>query len=161
MKQASDTRGIKEIIKEELPKIMQTDEEVTRFILRISSQYYAGKIETEDRFDRILNEMERDREAQSRKWDEQSRKWDEQNRKWEEQNRKWDEQNSKWRENQKIIEQMLDDIKVLNKRHFDSIAALGARWGLRSEASFRNGLASILEETFKVQVIHFAEFDNV
>ncbi|MEW5803527.1 MAG: DUF3782 domain-containing protein [bacterium] len=177
---------IKEIIREELPKIMQTDEEIARFILRLSSQYYAGKQETEDRFDRMLNELKRDREEQSRtrkeqdrKWEEQNQKWwenqkalEEQSRKWEEkwaeekkaQDQKWEEQERKWWENQKAIEerfqQTFQEIKAMNRKHDQTIEALGARWGLHSEASFRNALAGILGEFFQVKVLHIHEFDD-
>lgn len=140
------TKEIKDIIKEELPRIIQTDEEVLRLILRLSSQYYAGKIETEDRFDRILKELQRDRE--------------EQNSRWEDQNRKWEDQNRKWEENQKIIQGLFEGLKAVNRKYDQGIGALGARWGLHSEASFRNALAGILEGFFKVQVLHINEFDD-
>uniref|UniRef100_UPI0025E8C160 PD-(D/E)XK nuclease family protein n=1 Tax=uncultured Thiohalocapsa sp. TaxID=768990 RepID=UPI0025E8C160 len=38
--------------------------------------------------------------------------------------------------------------------------ALGARWGLASEASFRAALKGILEESFGVEVINVNEFDD-
>ncbi|MEW6378228.1 MAG: DUF3782 domain-containing protein [bacterium] len=207
---------IKEIIREQLPKIMQTDEEIARFILRLSSQYYAGKLETEDRFDRILNELQRDREEQRQKWEADDRKWEANERKWEEQvkkweandrkweanerkweeqvkkwevndrkweanerkweandrkweanerkweanERKWEEQNKKWWENQKVIDRVLEELKVLNRKHDQSIGALGARWGLHTEASFRNALAGILKDTFNIQVLNITEFDD-
>jgi len=34
------------------------------------------------------------------------------------------------------------------------IEALGARWGMQSEASFRNALAGILEKNFDTQVLN-------
>ncbi len=41
-----------------------------------------------------------------------------------------------------------------------SIGALGARWGTKSEESFRNALAGILEQSFGVQVFHVTEYDD-
>ncbi len=177
-----EIQEIKKIIREELPRIMQTDEEITQFILRLSSQYYAGKLETEDRFDRMLKELQKDREEQSRKWDEhaqeEKRKWDEQNQRWwenqktlgehrkliEEQNQKWEEHSrkweEKWEENQKVIQGLFEDLKVMNRKHDQSIGALGTRWGLHTEASFRNALTGILKDSFKVQVLHVTEFDD-
>jgi len=151
---------IKEIIKKELPEIIKTDDETARFIIRLSTQYCAPRIETEDRFNRILNELERDRQTQNKRWEEQNRKWEEQNRKWEEQNKKWEEQNKKWEENQRVIEGMLDEIRTMNRRYDQGIGALGARWGLHSEASFRNALKGILEDSFGVEVLHVNEFDD-
>ncbi len=241
-----ESQQIRQILMRELPVIMQQDPEVRRFILELSRQYFADRVETENRFDRILEEMRREREENSRKWEEQNRKWEEQNRrweanqqelramreeqnrkweanqqelramreeqnrkweeqnrkweanqqelramreeqnrkweeqnrrweeqnrKWEEQNRKWEanqqelramreEQNRKWEENQKTIRQMLDEIHALNRKHDTTIGALGARWGLYTEQSFRNALRSILEESFGVRVINVVEYDD-
>ncbi|MFH0994355.1 MAG: DUF3782 domain-containing protein [Pseudomonadota bacterium] len=92
------TQQIKEIILKELPAILEEDPEMHRFFLQLSRRHFADKAQTEDRFDRVLDELRRDREEQNRKWDEESRKWDAQNQKWDEENRKWDAQNQKWNE---------------------------------------------------------------
>ncbi|MEB3312831.1 MAG: DUF3782 domain-containing protein [Cyanobacteriota bacterium] len=146
---------------------MAQDPLVRDFILRTVSEYYASKPETESKFDRVLAELQRDREVQARKWDEQNRKWDEQNRKWDEQSRRWDEQNRKWDEqsrrwdeqNRKWDEQ-LAEIRRLDKRFDSTIGALGSRWGLASEASFRNALQGILGESFGVQVLNLNLYDH-
>lgn len=172
-----EARQIRELIIRELPTIMQSDRQVHDFVIQLSSRYFADKRETESRFDRILNELRRDREEDSRKWEEQhkkwlawEKKWDEHNRtqekkwlsqekKWEEQNKKWEEQNKKWEENQAVINQMLQSIKDLSRKHDSTIGALGSRWGLYSEAAFRNALKGILEESFDVQVLNVTELD--
>jgi hypothetical protein len=198
---------IKAIIQKELPGIIAEDPLIRDFILRTVSDYYAGKQETESKFDRILSELQKDREEQARKWDEnnrrldnliqeqnqkweeQNRKWDEnnrrldnliqeQNQKWEEENRKWDEnnrrldnliqeQNRKWDENTQRLDRMenqinetLQELKKLDKKYNSTIGALGSRWGLYSEASFRNALKGILEDSFGVQVLNINEFDD-
>jgi len=171
-------RDIREIIVQELPGILQEDVEMQRFILRLSRGHFADKVETESRFDRLLDELRRDREAQSRKWEEQNRKWEanqaaidqilreqsqkweEQNRKWEEQNRKWEEQNRKWEANQAENRQMLRAIQDLARKHDSTIGALGARWGLHSEQSFRGALKGILEDSFGVEVVNVIEYDD-
>ncbi len=164
---------VKAIIQQELPHLLAQDPLVRDFVLRTVSEYYASKPETESRFDRVLNELERDRQEQARKWDEQNRKWDEQNRKWDEQNRKWDEQNRKWDEqahqwneqNRKWDEQnrkwdeSLAEIRRLDKRFESTIGALGSRWGLASEVSFRNALQGILGESFGVEVLNLTLYD--
>jgi hypothetical protein len=104
------------------------------------------KTETQSRFDQVLEELRRDRE-------ENARKWDEQNRKWEEQNRKWDE-------NQKVINEMLAEIRALSRKHDSTIGALGARWGLHTEQSFRHALQGILQDSFAVEVINVTEYDD-
>ena len=134
------------LIQEELPRLIAQEPLVRDFILRTVSEYYASRSETESKFDRILAELQRDREQQARKWDEQNRKWDEQNRKWDEQNHKWDEQ--------------LAEIRRLDKRFDSTIGALGSRWGIASEASFRNALAGILTESFGVEVLNLTLYDH-
>jgi hypothetical protein len=148
---------IKTIIQQELPQLIASEPLIRDFILRTVSEYYSPKSESDQRFDRILDEFARDREQQARKWDEQNRKWDENNRRLDnfihEQNQKWDEQNRKWDENQA-------EIKKLHKQYHSTIGALGARWGLHSEASFRNALKAILEDSFGVQVLNINDFDD-
>ncbi|MBI4703024.1 MAG: DUF3782 domain-containing protein [Deltaproteobacteria bacterium] len=143
---------LRELILRELPSIMEGDPQMRELIVRIGREQYADKQQTESRFDRMLDELRRDREQQARKWDEQNRKWDEQNRQLVEQNRKWDEQNRKWDENQ-------NEIRRLGRRLENAIGGLGARWGLSSEAAFREGLAAILQESFGVEVRNVREWD--
>ena len=139
-------RQVKEVIMQELPGILQKDVEMQRFILRISSRHFADKAETESRFDRLLDDLRRDREEQSKRWEEQGKRWTEQNKRWD--------------ENQATINQMLRSIQDLARKHDSTIGALGARWGLHTEQSFRNGLKGILEEFFDIQVINVVEYDD-
>ncbi len=127
------------LIQQELPRLIAQEPQVRDFILRTVSEYYAGRQETDSKFDRILAELQRDREEQARKWDEQNRKWDEQNRKWHEQ---------------------LAEIRRLDKRFDSTIGALGSRWGIASEASFRNALEGILTESFGVEVLNLTLYDQ-
>jgi hypothetical protein len=160
-----------ETIKRELPRLLRDDPELRHYVLEIARGHFADRVQTDDRFDRVLDELRRDREEQARKWDEQNRKWDEQNRKWdeqsreqrlnwEEQNRKWDEQNRKWEESRREFDRVHEEIMAQAKKHDRSIGALGARWGLQSEAAFRNALAGILETSFGVSVRNVCEFDD-
>jgi hypothetical protein len=218
---------IKQIIREELPGIFRDDPEIREFVLRLSREHFADKAETESRFDRILDELRRNREEdsqrweeqhqrweeqhqqleeqnrrweeqhqrweeqhqqweeQNRRWEEQHQRWEEQNRRWEEQNRRWevqeqkwtevwdelrriredenrrwDEHRQQWRENQTAINQILQRIQKAETKYDSTIGALGARWGLHSEQSFRNALKGILEDSFKVEVLNVVEHDE-
>lgn len=155
-----ENQQLKQIIMRELPGILQRDPEVQEFILRLARQHFADKGETESRFDRLLDELRRDREEQYRKWEEQHARWEAQERKWEEQNAKWQEQERKWEENQQTLRQMMEAIQALSRKHDTTIGALGARWGLYTEQSFRNALKGILADTFKIEVLSFAEYDD-
>ncbi|PIE31851.1 hypothetical protein CSA56_17250 [candidate division KSB3 bacterium] len=159
---------MKQWIKRELPIMFREDAEIHQFILELTRGQFADKRETESRFDRLLDELRRDREEQSRKWEENRR---EQNRKWEEnqqelknlreaQERKWEAQERKWEANQRTIQQALDRLDAFEKRFDASIGAIGSRWGFQAEESFRNALASILEGSFGVQVLNVIEFDE-
>jgi hypothetical protein len=181
-----NSESLKEAVKRELPQWLREDPDLRAYILELTRQEYAGRAETQDRFYEILAELRRDREEQVRKWEEhqkewkewtqeqsrewseQNHKWDEQNRtlkeKWDEQNRKWDEQNHKWDEHQaqhkEEFMRLHEQIMALAKKHDRSIGALGARWGMQSEAAFRNALAGILEQHFGVQVLNVNEYDD-
>lgn len=147
------TEDLKDTIKRELPALVRSDPALRRFILDLTRDLYADRRETENRFERALDELRRDREEQTRKWEEQSRNWEEQNRKWWEQSRNWDESG-------KRFDRVHEEIMAQAKKFDRSIGALGARWGLQSEAAFRNALAGILEESFGVEVIHVNEYDE-
>ena len=112
----------------------------------------------------MLAELRRDREEQTRKWEEQSRLWQEQNRRWEaqskEQNLKWAEQNRKWEESGQRFDRMHKEIMKLAEKLERSIGALGARWSMQSETTFRNALAGILERHSDVQVLRVEEYDD-
>jgi hypothetical protein len=159
---------IKSVIKSELIRLLKEDDSCHQSLVAITAGKYAEKAKTEDRFDRILDELKADRERQDKKWEENqaqwNARWEENNKKWEENqaqwNARWEENNKKWEENQKVIKEILAAIKALDKKIEGSLGALGARWGLQSEASFRNGLKAILEESFKVKVERYQDFDE-
>ena len=141
-----ENQQLTQLIRRELPGILRRDRETREWVLSLTRERYADKDETESRFDRVLDELRRDRE-------ENTRKWEEQNRKWEEQNRKWDE-------NAARHDRMLDAIEAQAKEHRQSMGAIGARWGIYTEASFRNALRGILQDSFGVEVLNVTEWDE-
>ena len=52
------------------------------------------------------------------------------------------------------------EIQQANRRYESTIGALGSRWGLYSEASFRNGLKAILGQSFGVEVLNVNLYDQ-
>jgi len=195
-----ENNQIRQLIRQELPLVLRQDREFREWVRSLMQEQYADKVETESRFDRLLDELRRDREENTRKWEanqqelramreeqerkweanqqelrimreEQERKWEanqqelramreEQERKWEEQNRKWEEQNRKWEENTARLDRILDTIEAQARKHDQGIGALGARWGMQAEQSFRNGLKGILERSFGVEVLSVTEYDD-
>ncbi len=130
---------IKKIIMAELPRLMESDPDVRRFILNVTHEKYADRAKTDDRFDRTLDELKRDREINEKKWEAQDKRWE---------------------KNQKVINEMLASIKKVDGRIDSTIGALGARWGLHSEGAFRNGLRAILEKSFGVKVERYEDYDH-
>ncbi len=176
---------IKEMIYTYLPEIIQQDREVRNFIISITKERYADKDRSEDRFDRMFDELKSLRIDQQLKWEQgrkdlkdfqlkQDKKWDDNQKKWDElqqeRDKKWNElqqerdkkwenfqqtQDEKWEKNAAQLDKMHKDTKRLER----SIGAIGARWGMKSEASFRNALAGILETSFDIQVLNVNEYD--
>ncbi len=129
---------VKRIIITELPELMKVDPDIREFILNVTRESYSSKRETESRFDRVMDELKRDREARDKKWEAQDKKWE---------------------DNQRVINEMLVSIQKLDKKHDATIGALGARWGLHSESAFRKGLRAILEGSFGVKVERYEDYD--
>ena len=107
----STDEKLKQEIERELPELLRSDPDFRAWVLSITSDTYADRQQTESRFDQVLAELRRDREAQSRKWAEEKiandRKWAEQTRQWEEQDRKWAEKKAE--DERKWAEQKAED----------------------------------------------------
>jgi len=169
---------IKSRLQAELPLLLREDAGFRRWLEDLIRSTAVTPESFDARFDRVLNELAADREEQARKWADQERKWDEQwanqgrnweaqerrweaqERKWEMQERKWEAQERKWDEQTRFNFQLLDELRQTRLRQEQGIGALGARWGLASEASFRDALKGILEKSFGVEVINVNEFDE-
>ncbi|GAK56478.1 hypothetical protein U27_03440 [Candidatus Vecturithrix granuli] len=132
-----DTVEVKRIVRDELSTIIHEDREFYEIVQHLVRDQWLES--SERRFNKILDELRQDREEQSKKWE---------------------EQNQKWEENQKMLNQILQEIHKMSRKHESSIGALGSRWGLHTEESFRNALKSILEDSFDVQVVHVNEYDD-
>ncbi|MCF8108428.1 MAG: DUF3782 domain-containing protein [Desulfohalobiaceae bacterium] len=97
-----------------------------------------------------MDELKRDRERWNQEWIEYRQAQEE----------KWEENQKQWTENQKTINTILQSIQSQEKRYDSTIGALGARWGIHSEAAFRNGLKAILEDSFGVTVKRYEDYDH-
>jgi hypothetical protein len=71
-----------------------------------------------------------------------------------------EEDRKKWEERDQKIAQMDSTLDTAISRFDQRLMAMEARWGLESEASFRNALACILKEFHDVQVLHVDEHDD-
>lgn len=145
-----ENQQLTQLIRQELPGILRRDREMREWVLALTRERYADKGETESRFDRVLDELRRDREENTRKWEENQQ----------ELRALREEQNRKWEANQVTTNAMLDEIRALSRKHDSTIGALGARWGLQTEQSFRNALIGILGASFGVEVLNVTEYDD-
>ncbi len=145
-----EKQEIVQLLKEQLPALLEESPELERWIERLTAQRYANRQQTESRFDQLMEELRRDREEQSRKWAEQNRKWEESKA---ESDRKWAEQTE---QNRRLWLEVGEQKSRLDRK----IGALGARWGIGSERAFRQALAAVLTESFGVEVLNINEYDD-
>ena len=124
--------------------------------------------------ERVLHEIATDRETQTRRWEQQKQLWDDQAVRWKEQADRWKEQDFRWAQEDRRWEELAADRKAQDERinqRFErlegdlqqiklSIGALGARWGLSAEESFRSALAGILTESYGVTVLNISFQDS-
>jgi hypothetical protein len=104
------------------------------------------------------------REQDDKKWEKFEQKWAAQR---EEDDKKWtarrEEDNNKWAAQREEDHKMWADQKKatddLNRKSNQWLGAVGRRWGLHSEASFRNALAGILKD-FQIEVLNVTEWDE-
>ncbi len=171
METALTHEQIKHIIFSELPKIMEKDPKIRSYLLKVTKEKYADKKKTEDRIDRILDELKRDREASEKKWAENQKKSAEYDLKWEKHleeskrdreasEKKWAEWNLKWEKDREDDRRKWAENQKAMKKLDSTIGAIGARWGMHAESAFRDGLKAILEQSFHVKVERYEDFDD-
>jgi hypothetical protein len=153
--------NLRELIKQELPALIREDQEIQELVLRLARREFASRAETQDRFYELLNELRKDRAEYRREFDQVHQKFDQVHEEFGRVNKEFDRVHEELgrvhEEFGRVHEEfgrVHEEIMALAKKYDRGIGALGARWGLQSEAAFRNALAGILEESFKVQVLH-------
>jgi hypothetical protein len=178
---AMSVENLRELIKQELPALIREDQEIQELVLRLAQREFANRAETQDRFYELLNELRKDRAEYRREFDQVHQKFDQVHEEFGRVNKEFDRVHEEFgrvnKEFDRIHEEfgrvnkefdrvheefgrVHEEIMALAKKYDRGIGALGARWGLQSEAAFRNALAGILEESFKVQVLHINEYDD-
>ncbi len=201
--QAQNLEELKRLVLKVLPEIIKEDPVIKAYIKDLLKDSFAEKDKTEDRIEKLYEELVRLREESEKRWqeylEERERMWAELERQREESNRRWEqyiqerdkmwaelerqreESERKWEEYKKALEEqreilmqhakileehskaiqtLMEEVKRLSRKHDSTIGALGARWGLHSEESFRNALKGILEESFPVKVERYINYDK-
>lgn len=62
-------QSIRDVIKQELPILIRSDREIQELVLELAKGRFADREQTEDRFQPILRELQRDREENKREFD--------------------------------------------------------------------------------------------
>jgi hypothetical protein len=123
-KKAKSSESFKKALFKTLPKLLEKDGSFRAQFITFLKPYFAEKEKTEDRFNILLEEIRILREEGERRWQEAIRRLDEQEKRLEEHSKK--------------LELLTQELISLRKRQDVQIGALGARWGLKTERSFRN-----------------------
>jgi len=123
---------IKKLIYEELPRILRKHPEVRIELWKMLSSLFAPREQTEDRFEKLLKEIQIQRE----------------------------EANKRFEEHQKRFEELLKEIRRVDRRIDRTIDALGARWGISTEYAFREAIKSVIEELTGLKVERCLSYDS-
>ena len=156
---------VRKIVYEEVPRLVRTDPEIRFFLERVISEVgrekFPDRRETEDRFEKMLAELKAQREdfrEEMRKLREESeRRWRELK---EESDKRWQEYLEFKKESERKWQVLGEEIKRLHQRYETGVGALGSRWGVRTESSFREAIKGILEESFPVKVERYLTKDE-
>ena len=226
---------IKRFIYEELPRIIREHPEVKVELWNILSGVFAPKEEAEDRFEKLLKEIQKQREESNKRFEEHQRRFEEYQKRFEEHDRKFntlwaevralreeanrrfeehqkrfeehqkrfeehdrkfntlwsevralreeankrfeehdkkfnalwaevralrEESNRRFEEHQKRFEEMLKEIRRVDRRIDRTIGALGARWGISTEHTFREAMRSVIEDISGLKVERYLKYDT-
>ena len=113
---------VKELIRRELPHVLQTDKAFHYVIRDMLKENFADRQKTEDRFDKVLAEIRALRE---------------------ESQKKWDEQQSEIRALREESQKILKEVQLFIRKYDSSIGALG-----HAGVSVPNSLSAAPSEAF-------------
>ena len=174
-------KEVKNIIYEILPKILKEHPEVKFTVFNMLSEDFAPKRQTEDRFEKLLKEMNNRFDSVFKKFEENDKKFEQIFKKLEENDKKFEQIFKKLEENDKKFEkifkkleehdkrfeahdrkfeELLKEIRRVDHRIDRTIGAIGARWGFATEYSFREAIKYVLEEITHKKVERYISYDE-
>jgi len=116
------------LIRQRLPELMRTDPEIRGWILDLGREYFAGRAQTDARFEQMLAELRQEREDWNRRFEEER----------EDRNRRFEEERAEWR---RLWE---EEREAWNRRFQEEREAWNRRWEeerAESERRWRRFLA--------------------
>ncbi len=144
--------ALKEMLIRDLPELLKEDPLLKDYVASLFKENFADKRTTEEEIKALLEEIKNLRIESEKRWEEHSKKLEEHSQILKEHSKKLEELS----QGNKIL---MEEILALRKRQDVQIGALGARWGIKSEKTFRNAVKGLLEETFGVKVEHYETTD--
>ncbi|MDL1957107.1 MAG: DUF3782 domain-containing protein [Candidatus Desulfofervidus auxilii] len=144
---------IKKLIYEELPKILRKHPEVRIELWRMLSSLFAPREQTEDRFEKLLKEIQIQREEANKRFEQHQKRL-------EEFAKRFEVYDKRFEEHQKRFEELLKEIRRVDRRIDRTIGALGARWGISTEYAFREAIKSVIEELTGLKVERYLSYDS-
>ncbi|MBO9371194.1 MAG: hypothetical protein J7575_08930, partial [Chloroflexi bacterium] len=100
------------LIRQRLPELMRTDPEIRGWILDLGREYFAGRAQTDARFEQMLAELRQEREDWNRRFEEER----------EDRNRRFEEERAEWR---RLWE---EEREAWNRRFQEEREAWNRRW---------------------------------
>jgi hypothetical protein len=144
---------IKRLIYEELPKILKEHPEVKVELWNMLSGVFASREQTEDRFEKILKEIQQQREEANKRFEEHDKRFEKHDRRFEKHDRRFEKHDRRF-------EELLKEIRRVDRRIDRTIGALGARWGVSTEHAFREAMKSVIEELTGFKVERYVGYDS-
>ena len=165
-----------DILKKRLPELLKENPEIKQIFENSINELTYPKTT----LDRFISEIQKDRIEQKKAWNEYTKRSDEKwNKHLKESDEKWNKHQKEWKDfvnnsDEKWNKYLEKSDKKWNEyiqksdekwdyyhaRLTNSITAIGAKWGIKSEKSFRNGLTAILEKSFAVEILNINEYDE-
>jgi len=161
-------KNVKQSRRNELPFIPRKSDTVKGVVKTTLKEKLASKEQTQDNLKILVEESRKNKIELDKKWQkyklEQNQEWEknriEQNKRWEKYELEQDKNRLHQQKTDKKFSKVHNEIMEMNKKYNRQIGALGSRWGLQSERTFRDALAGILEKTFNVKVLNINDFDE-
>ncbi len=151
--------ALKEILLRELPELLKEDPLLKDYIASLFKEHFADKRTTEEEIKALLEEIKNLRIESEKKWEEHSKRLEELSQTLKEHSKRLEEHSKRLEELSQANKILMEEILALRKRQDMQIGALGARWGIKSEKTFRNAVKGLLEDTFGVKVEHYETTD--
>jgi len=137
-------------VENKLPKLIKEKPHIKSKLTEVFSDVFAEK---KDIF-AVLNEIRKQGERFDKKFE---KMLEESNKRFAEMR---EESNRRFEEINRRFEQVFEEIKLMRQYTQNVISAIGGRWGIQTERTFREGVKEILEKYFGAQVKELYIYDK-